>query len=532
MHKQTDEGIKEHILSSAGSDVAFPRVKWKPYLVSPSRTPYYAHGSDIPDIPLLTFEQTLETTDARSTALAIMDNNAEYPYDSGYYLYSDRVSLDADDPRNFTAGVEEDTIDEESETVVEFVYMNLWHWWKEVIFISLFTALMMNMLIYRPLVQQMRDNFQQRSRDMVEHFKDHKQIEIRETVVEKVVVVEVPQTPSTNSEPSFGSSLTSITRQNSEFSSRYLSDFEPVQCLGRGGFGVVFESKNRYDDIHYAVKRITMPSSEESKKKVKREVKLHAKLDHKNVVRYFSTWEETPPSGWQEKSDAWFAEADLGTGPTPFDPTSTDFSISISNNVAKKKPESNPLNPFQGFEQSYSEIEDTKSFSKYSDGSFGVVFEDTDNNFVKSKIKREIREESTGGIVFDDIEEVSGLSEAVALRMDSTEESSSDSGSDNNSDKPVTNSKGSSESLSCVEALDWDDKEESNPKNNSVKSPKQKSYMYIVMQLCQKDTLRDWLRINTDRKQETVYSIFRFALWIKAFHTLIVFPFQPNLHRC
>jgi serine/threonine protein kinase len=69
------------------------------------------------------------------------------------------------------------------------------------------------------------------------------------------------------------------------------------QCLGRGGFGVVFESKNKIDDIHYAVKRITLPSSEASKKKVMREVKLHAKLDHKNIVRYYSTWLETPPPG-------------------------------------------------------------------------------------------------------------------------------------------------------------------------------------------------------------------------------------------
>ena len=45
----------------------------------------------------------------------------------------------------------------------------------------------------------------------------------------------------------------------------------------------MFESKNKYDDIHYAVKRITLPSSEESKKKVMREVKLHAKLDHKHI---------------------------------------------------------------------------------------------------------------------------------------------------------------------------------------------------------------------------------------------------------
>ena len=33
-----------------------------------------------------------------------------------------------------------------------------------------------------------------------------------------------------------------------EFVSRYLTDFEPVRCLGKGGFGVVFESRNKLDD--------------------------------------------------------------------------------------------------------------------------------------------------------------------------------------------------------------------------------------------------------------------------------------------
>ena len=41
---------------------------------------------------------------------------------------------------------------------------------------------------------------------------------------------------------------------------RYLTDFEPVQCLGRGGFGVVFEARNKVDDCNYAIKRIRLPS--------------------------------------------------------------------------------------------------------------------------------------------------------------------------------------------------------------------------------------------------------------------------------
>ena len=62
---------------------------------------------------------------------------------------------------------------------------------------------------------------------------------------------------------------------------------------------MVFESKNKYDDIHYAVKRIRLPGGEERRKKVKREVRVLAKLEHKNIVRYFSSWEESPPLGWQ-----------------------------------------------------------------------------------------------------------------------------------------------------------------------------------------------------------------------------------------
>lgn len=56
--------------------------------------------------------------------------------------------------------------------------------------------------------------------------------------------------------------------------SRYLTDFEPIRCLGRGGFGLVFEVRNRLDDCHYAVKRIQLPNSEEAREKVMREVKV------------------------------------------------------------------------------------------------------------------------------------------------------------------------------------------------------------------------------------------------------------------
>ena len=38
------------------------------------------------------------------------------------------------------------------------------------------------------------------------------------------------------------------TPQVAGYVSRYLDDFEAIQCLGRGGFGLVFEVRNRLDD--------------------------------------------------------------------------------------------------------------------------------------------------------------------------------------------------------------------------------------------------------------------------------------------
>ena len=220
------------------------------------------------------------------TALAIMESSAQYPYDAGYYLYSQH-SRDGDNEANFTHDHEVEKVPADESvtviTVVEYVYMEVWFWWKEILLISVLTAVMMNILITRPIIARIRDNFQNRSRELAQQFLERQNSlsHVKETVIERVVEVPVgsfPQTPSTASEPSFPSvSSLDMTRQSSEFASRFLSDFQPVQCLGRGGFGVVFECKNKYDDINYAVKRITLPSTEENRKKVTHREKGHNK---------------------------------------------------------------------------------------------------------------------------------------------------------------------------------------------------------------------------------------------------------------
>ncbi|XP_063854221.1 probable serine/threonine-protein kinase ifkA isoform X2 [Scylla paramamosain] len=105
---------------------------------------------------------------------------------------------------------------------------------------------------------------------------------------------------------------------STEYTSRYLTDFEPVQRLARGGLGVVCQVRNKLDENEYAVKRINLPTnynttpchttppttltlhhhhcSKSSAERVKREARALAKLNHANiVVRYYNSWPETPP---------------------------------------------------------------------------------------------------------------------------------------------------------------------------------------------------------------------------------------------
>jgi hypothetical protein len=109
----------------------------------------------------------------------------------------------------------------------------------------------------------------------------------------------------TASEPSHASfaSLASITTPPTPYQSRFLTDFKPIACLGRGGFGLVLECRNTFDDQYYAVKRVPVTNTDRGRERVMREVKLLAKLDHPNIVRFYQTWIEQPPAEWQQAVD-------------------------------------------------------------------------------------------------------------------------------------------------------------------------------------------------------------------------------------
>lgn len=104
---------------------------------------------------------------------------------------------------------------------------SLWFWWKEVLLITLSSALLMNLMIWP-------------------RFFTPKNPPTPLPVSQEVVVLE----------NHYGRH---VSNSSNELSSRFENDFEPLRCLGKGGFGVVFEARNNIDDRHYAVKRITLP---------------------------------------------------------------------------------------------------------------------------------------------------------------------------------------------------------------------------------------------------------------------------------
>ncbi|KAG9481098.1 hypothetical protein GDO78_010378 [Eleutherodactylus coqui] len=74
--------------------------------------------------------------------------------------------------------------------------------------------------------------------------------------------------------------------------SRYFSEFEELQMLGRGAFGAVIKVQNKLDGCYYAVKRVQINPASKQFRRIKGEVTLLSRLNHENIVRYYNAWIE------------------------------------------------------------------------------------------------------------------------------------------------------------------------------------------------------------------------------------------------
>ena len=110
--------------------------------------------------------------------------------------------------------------------------------------------------------------------------------------------------------PSSGSSTETLTSPSSqrrldqvEGLARFGSDYDLIGRLGKGGFGIVYHVRNRFDGLDYAVKRIRLPNSRSARDKVMREVRALAQLDHPTIIRYYNSWVEKAPPDWNEMEE-------------------------------------------------------------------------------------------------------------------------------------------------------------------------------------------------------------------------------------
>lgn len=244
---------------------AIPRLPWRPVVANAQNTGLETVESE---------DTALE--EAPTTALSVL-YASPFVEGRGFFLYTKEEIKSIEGALcNVTIVPAEEDEAIESETPVTVVIVSLWYWWKEVAIISITTAIGFNLLFTRRYLRL-------RIASVSENGVNNSSQSDSGVAVEKL---------GTNAESQLG-----------EFNSRYLSEFEPVNCLGKGGFGVVFEAKNKLDDCHYAIKRIVLPDKPHDRERVMREVRALAKMDHHHIVRYFNAWMECPPPGWQLEQD-------------------------------------------------------------------------------------------------------------------------------------------------------------------------------------------------------------------------------------
>ncbi|GMR54904.1 hypothetical protein PMAYCL1PPCAC_25099, partial [Pristionchus mayeri] len=100
--------------------------------------------------------------------------------------------------------------------------------------------------------------------------------------------------------------LSSPRKPDTEYSSKFQKNFKPVKILGQGGFGIVFQVEEiiaKEVKCQFAIKRIPLSIDEKDISYALREVSALVSFDHPGIVRFYHSWIEQPPTGWQNQYD-------------------------------------------------------------------------------------------------------------------------------------------------------------------------------------------------------------------------------------
>lgn len=470
MQNKLQEAVDRYQHHLITDEHQYPRIPWHPVAVTSAVLG--KARNDHSAVLQITDENSQITDDngATTTAISVL-YASEYVNGNGYYLYTTdecanrEVCASAGSSSNITVvgdiqparfpGID----DSGDDTPVQIIIVSLWFYWKEVFVISITAAVVINLIIQRRVFYIIHH-----TPTHIPLYRDRLNTSSRQS--------------SGISVDSSSNSALSILQPNEGFISRYLTDFDPVHCLGKGGYGIVFEAKNKIDDCHYAIKRIPLPNRQESRERVMREVKALAKLDHQNIVRYFNAWLECPPPGWQEQQDKlWPVISSASAMSFSGDATTVDLTGHVT-------PETDAPNILTHRKVSNSVYNNMMwNINDITNTSVGFSFEQNDKDQSDSYIVFEShsKEDSNGDAVFYDKDEEENKNSDSVITVNNS--------STRNSDK-FTNSRNNNKVLKRPNSLEilMND-------NNTLCSSRM--YLYIQMQLCRKESLRDWLAENT-----------------------------------
>ncbi|XP_055612994.1 eukaryotic translation initiation factor 2-alpha kinase-like [Uranotaenia lowii] len=491
-------------------------IPWKPYPARPRVAGFLTDGSET--------MQEEDSKYAESTAIArSVLYQSNYVNGDGFFLYTpvDEKQLCSNDTETpAIAGRNESSIFDfamDPDAPVKVIIISIWYWWKEILVISVTTAFILNFML---------------------RFKNEKEVVV---FVERQVPVPIAEeaTEETPVAPLgiMRNASRSLSESNGEnFVSRFQEEYDMVQCLGKGGFGVVFEVRNKLDDCHYAIKRVVLPNKQESKDRVMREVKTLAHCEHNNIVRYFYAWTETPPPGWQEHQDKiWIERNCLSTSidiesPTRTSPTDSRFNNKneIFKDFNKKQHSSQLQGPWltKFSEPSFSvsapiadDESDSCSFIQFKADANRSMRSETDDDSFQIEFKNDQTDHGTNGdsvdIVFQEpsqdkqktsknhhVISIQETSQSMVRRNRHKRPLSLDLTSNSRVSRSrrlldITHNSHMTESISAVAS------------SVGTSTVSNKIYLYIQMQLCQKQSLKEWLTLNDlSVRQDSIIPIF------------------------
>ncbi|KAF4521545.1 hypothetical protein B566_EDAN009513 [Ephemera danica] len=438
------------------------RIPWKPYPAA-SKAIGWPESNELPQI-----EGDSASSDSSTTALSVL-YASEYVNGNGFYLYKPEEGETHDSCSDNVTVAEEDGSEELPELEEQAVPIQMIV--KEVMIISITTAILFNFFFTQRFLYVVQRQDIQRVNISSFKFKPEfaKQLSHWSMLCPQpiVIVQQAKQGSDSGLDAAGMQCIGNGTPGNTpEFSSRYLDDFEQVRCLGRGGFGVVFEARKKIDDCSYAVKRIQLPFRKESRDRVMREVKALAKLEHPHIVRYYHSWIEEPPPGWQEQQDrGWQRELQsrdslLCNGDTLGDESSSSNTPQTKNGPIFSFKSKGPL------------------FSLSKNGPL-LPFHNGD---ITVNMPSETRSELSDSIQFRDPTNESQLKVQTYV--------------------PVP----SGSSTSCEEEVM--SASSSSSEDTGQKLQPRPVFLYIQMQLCQKESLSEWLQKRSQVRTSESLQVF------------------------